>query len=430
MIEARAATAHRSAPEGARCANLTGAPHRCAVSFVVSLRAAGLDVPVDATVTYARALAAVGLASSRAAYWAGRATLVHRREDVAAYDAAFAAFWQGAPPAPPAQAPAPRQVVLAVDDSGETGDESDREDPNRAAAVALRYSDHEVLRHKDFARCTPEELDEVRRLLGAVRLGGAVRRTRRRRAARRGDSLDVRRTVRHGLRRGGDLVHLRRRARTVRPRRIVLLCDVSGSMAPYARALLQFAHAAVAGRRRVEAFTVGTRLTRVTRTLAGRDPDAALAATAEAVLDWSGGTRLGEAVRAFNDRWGVPGLARGAVVVILSDGWDQGDPDVLGTEMARLARVAHRVVWVNPLKATPGFQPLARGMAAAAPHVDDLVAGHSVASLEALATLVAGGGRSRTHEPRLVNRRAADLAGATGAGEVGAMGRPCAGGGS
>ncbi len=177
-----------------------------------------------------------------------------------------------------------------------------------------------------------------------------------------------------------------------RPRRVVLLCDVSGSMEPYARALVRFLHAAVTARGagRVEAFALGTRLTRITRELSWRDPDAAIAEASKAVTDWSGGTRLGEGLREFNDRWGVRGMARGAVVVILSDGWDRGDPERLGAEMARLHRVAHRVVWVNPLKAAPGYAPLARGMAAALPYVDDFVEGHSMASLEHLAAVVAG----------------------------------------
>jgi len=367
-----------------------GVPLRAAVSFVASLRRAGLDVPVDATVTFTRALAAVGLGSDRRVYWAGRATLVRHVEDAATYDAVFSAFWRGAP-VPAAASPVPRDEVVAVDGSDGTADGDDPEDPSHGPRATGRYSRLEVLRHKDFARLTPGELDEVRQLLGSVRLDGPLRRTRRRRPGRRGDGLDVRRTVRLGMRHGGDLVQLSKRARCVRPRQVVLVCDVSGSMAPYARVLLQFVHVAVAGRQQVEAFTLGTRLTRVTRVLAGRDPDAALAAAAGAVPDWSGGTRLGEGVRAFNDRWGVAGLARGAVVVILSDGWDRGDPDLLGAEMARLSRVAHRVVWVNPLKASPGFEPLARGMAAAVPHVDELVSGHSLASLEELVALVAEG---------------------------------------
>jgi hypothetical protein len=180
----------------------------------------------------------------------------------------------------------------------------------------------------------------------------------------------------------------------------VLLCDVSGSMETYARALVRFLHTAVAGRSRVEAFAIGTRLTRITRELSSRDPDTAIAAAARRVVDWSGGTRIGECLREFNDEWGVRGMARGAVVVILSDGWDRGEPEVLGEQMARLHRVAYKVVWVNPLKASPDYAPLARGMAAALPHVDEFIEGHSVASLEHLAAVVARDGgplkRSRT----------------------------------
>jgi uncharacterized protein with von Willebrand factor type A (vWA) domain len=171
-------------------------------------------------------------------------------------------------------------------------------------------------------------------------------------------------------------------------RRLVVLLDISGSMEPYARALLQFMHSAVVGRQRVETFTLGTRLTRVTRELSSRDPDRALHRASGRVEDWSGGTRLGETLRLFNDRWGVRGMARGAIVVILSDGWDRGDPNVLAEQMQRLGRVAHRVVWVNPLKAGPGYAPLARGMAAALPHVDAFVEGHSVDALERLAMVM------------------------------------------
>ncbi len=260
---------------------------------------------------------------------------------------------------------------------------------SRDPSCRVRFSPHEVLRHKDFAACTPAELVEAQRLMGDLSLVGAMRRSRRHRpsGARRGRP-DVRATVRHAVRTEGEAGRLRHLEPQLRARRLVLLCDVSGSMEPYSRALLRFAQAAVAGRARVEAFALGTRLTRLTRELSSRDPDAALGAAAAAVADWSGGTRLGEGLRRFNDEWGVRGMARGAVVVILSDGWDRGDPDELATEMARLARVAHQVVWVNPLKASPDYQPLARGMAAALPHVDAFVEGHSLASLEALAAVI------------------------------------------
>jgi uncharacterized protein len=372
-------------------------PERLAVAFVRTLRGAGLHVPGGAPARYAEALAALGLERRDHVYWAGRATLVRRPEDVAAYDAVFGAFWlgrtaRGAPPKTDAVA-----VAVAADDPDATTD--DTEDATDAQEIVqLRYSPAEVLRHKDFAECTPAELAEAHRLMAAVRWSGSRRRTRRRRPARRrGTWPDLRRTVRHALRTGGEPVRRRWLEPSDRQRRVVFLCDVSGSMTPYARALLRFLHAVASGRRRVEAFTMGTRLTRVTRALSVRDPDAALAQAAGTVPDWSGGTRLGEVLAEFNDRWGVRGLARGAVVVILSDGWDRGDPVLLGAEMARLARVAHEVVWANPLKASPGYAPLVRGMAAALPHVDRFVEGHSLGSLEELAQLLAEdqGRRSR-----------------------------------
>jgi len=199
---------------------------------------------------------------------------------------------------------------------------------------------------------------------------------------------DLRRTVRAALRTEGEPIRRHFRTPATRFRRVVLLLDVSGSMEPYARALLRFVQAAVAGRRRIEAFALGTRLTRITRELGTRDPDEALRKAAERVVDWSGGTRLGDGLRRFNEEWGVRGMARGAVVVILSDGWDRGDPVELAEAMQRLARVAHRVVWVNPLKVTPGYAPLARGMAAALPYVDRFVEGHSLAAMEQLADVL------------------------------------------
>ena len=371
-------------------------PARLAVAFVRVLRAAGIDLPGGAPVHFAEALSVVGVDKERTVYWAGRATLVRRPEDVDVYDAAFRAFFHGEPWREQA-AVAAETVTLAHDDpDGGSPDVQHAEEPGPVRE--LRYSASEVLRRKDFARCTPEELAEAQRLMARIRVAGPCQRSRRRRPARRrGDWPDLRRTVRHALRTGGEPLQRRWLETGERPRRIVFLCDVSGSMASYTRALLRFLHVAVASRPRVEAFTIGTRLTRVTRALGAIDPDAAMAAAGRAVPDWSGGTRLGDALREFNDRWGVRGFARGAVVVVLSDGWDRGDPAVLGQEMARLARVAHRVVWANPLKATPGYAPLVRGMAAALPYVDEFVEGHSVESLETLARLLvdepAGRGR-------------------------------------
>jgi uncharacterized protein len=198
----------------------------------------------------------------------------------------------------------------------------------------------------------------------------------------------VRRTLRAALRTDGEPLTRAWRAPSERTRRLVVLCDVSGSMEPYARVLVRFLHSAVVARTQVEAFVFGTRLTRITRELSNRDPDAAIATAALRVVDWSGGTRIGAALRSFNDTWGMRGMARGAIVVVISDGWDRGEPDLLAEQMARLSRVAHRIIWVNPLKASPGFAPLAAGMAAALPYVDDFVEGHSIASLTELARIV------------------------------------------
>jgi uncharacterized protein with von Willebrand factor type A (vWA) domain len=360
---------------------------RLAAAFAAVVRGLGVDVPVGSTILLGRALAEVGLDDRAAVYWAGRATLVRRPEDIAAYDRAFEAFWSGAVGSM-AAGPEPTAVPLALDDA--TGDPED-DDGVTAPAAVVRYSRAEVLRQRDFAAYSPEEHDEARRLLADVRVAGAHRRSRRMQRVRsRRGRPDVGRTVRAGMRRGGEITGLERRAPGARPRRVVLLLDVSGSMEPYARALARFLHVAVAGRRRVEAFAVGTRLHRITRELSTRDPDAALAAAAARVTDWSGGTRLGEGLRRFNDEWGMRGAARGAVVVIMSDGWDRGDPALLEEQMVRLRRVAHRVIWVNPLKASEGYAPLARGMAAALPYVDDFVEGHSLASVEALVGLIAG----------------------------------------
>jgi uncharacterized protein with von Willebrand factor type A (vWA) domain len=222
-----------------------------------------------------------------------------------------------------------------------------------------------------------------------LRLAGALRPSRRRRRARRARGApDVRRTVRASLRHGGEPIRRAFAAPSDRPRRLVLLLDVSGSMEPYARAFVRFLHAAVTSRANVEAFALGTRLTRVTRELSSHDPDAAVRSAAARVVDWSGGTRLGEGLRDFNDGWGVRGMARGAVVVVLSDGWDRGDAALLAEQMQRLRRVAHRIVWVNPLKASPGYAPLAQGMAAALPYVDEFVEGHSLAALEQVAEAI------------------------------------------
>ena len=365
---------------------MRGEPARIAAVFAATLREEGIAVPTASLLQLVDALAVVGLDRREHVYWAGRATLVTAHEDVPAYDRAFGRVWLGVTGEEVAPLPVP--VTLLTDDA----DEGAVDGGPSGEHTTVRYSAAEVLRSKDFADYDASELAELRRLFARLRLTGSLRRSRRlvpASGSNRGRAPDVRRTVRAALRSSGEAIRPSFRDRSLRPRRVVLLCDVSGSMDLYSRVLIRFVHAAVAGRTKVEAFTIGTRLTRVTRDLRSRDPDAALRAAAERAPDWSGGTRLGAGIKQFNDGWGVRGMARGAVVVILSDGWDRGDPAELGREMERLRRVAHRVVWVNPLKATTGYAPVARGMAAALPHVDNFVEGHSLESLEALAEVVA-----------------------------------------
>jgi uncharacterized protein len=358
-----------------------------AVTMARTLRRLGVSASPDSTVAYATALAEVGLARRGPAYWAGRATLVHRPEDVPTYDRVFAAIFdrRTSPGAEPAPEDLEQLTVLADDDA------ADAESIGVTGPVLkLRWSDREVLHDKDFALCSVAELDEAHRLMADLRVVGARRRSRRLRPSRRErGAIDLRATSRRALRTGGEPMRTVHREPGDKLRRLVLLCDVSGSMEAYARELVRFAHTAVAGRTQVEVFTIGTRCTRITRELRSRDPDAALRAAAGAVDDWSGGTRLGAGLRTFNDTWGVKGMARGATVVIISDGWDRGDADELAEQVRRLHLVAHKLIWVNPLMVTPGFAPIARGMAAALPHVDELVEGHSLRSLESLAELIA-----------------------------------------
>lgn len=350
--------------------------------FGRALREAGLAVGTGSLLAFTRAAAAV---PGRDLYWAGRATLVSRQEEIAVYDRVFGTFFgpEQEPRVPRYSAIRP-PTLRALPDSG-AGEERRvaGEEPETSLASA-----HETLREKSFARCTPEELARLARLMARITLRTPTRRTRRRRPAHSG-SPDLRRTLRRALRTGGDPVDRAWRRRKLRRRRVLLLVDVSGSMSAYSRALLIFAHAALRADPGFEAFCFGTRLTRLTPAFASADPDEALRRAAEAAPDFDGGTRIGAALHQFLERYGHPGLARGAVVVILSDGLDVGDPEYLGTQMARLARLAHRVVWLNPLKENPEYAPLARGMKAALPSVDVFASGHDVVSLEGVAEAIA-----------------------------------------
>ncbi len=361
---------------------------RTLVGFARTLRAAGVPASVDRLHQTVTAAAHLDVARRRDLYWAGRLTLCAGPDDLDRYDRAFAAYFAGEQ-APPVRRVPPVQVIRPVAVPGQQRDSGTEEadDPGRPPAATA--SELEVLRHRDLAALTADERDVVRRLVAAIDPVGETRLSRRHRPSRSG-VVDPRRTVRAMLRRGGEPTRLERRVRRVRPRRLVLIVDVSGSMAPYADAFVRFAHAAARRRAGTEVFTVGTRLTRVTRELRGRDPSTALLAVAGAVPDWSGGTRLGELMKAFLDRWGQRGVARGAVVVVASDGWERGDAGLLGEQMRRLSRLAHRVVWVNPHRGQPGYAPMTAGMQAALPYVDDFVDGHSLAALEHLARVVAG----------------------------------------
>jgi uncharacterized protein with von Willebrand factor type A (vWA) domain len=357
------------------------------VGFARTLRAAGGAADPERVQAMLRALDHLDVLDRADVYWAGRLTLCADPDDLPRYDRCFAAYFAGLTARPGRRTPPPvvvRHVPVAA--PGPPGEGEDDPGEVRVATV----SGVEVLRERDVARLGPEERAQVNRLIAVLDAATERRRSRRFAPAARG-RLDPGRTVRETLRRGGEISLLRHRTHRTRPRRVVLLVDVSGSMSPYADALLRFAHAAArsgGGGRPVEVFSAGTRLTRLTRELRHRDPDAAMAAASAAIPDWSGGTRLGEELKEFLDRFGQRGMARGAIVVIASDGWERGDAGLLGEQMARLHRLARRVVWANPHKARPGYEPLTAGMAAALPHIDDFTSGHSLAALEDLARLI------------------------------------------
>jgi uncharacterized protein with von Willebrand factor type A (vWA) domain len=367
------------------------APDELLLGFTRALRSAGVRVTSDRAQTFLRAVAVVGLGNRSATYWAGRSTLCSDPDDFGAFDQVFTGWFEeeaagGGRRIPP---PAPREVSQApLGEDDPTGRDGDPADVLRVSA-----SDVEVLRHRDIATLDAAERLRLAALLRRLEPQPPRRSSYRRAASPRG-AVDPYATLRRTLRQLGEPVEIARRRRSTSVRRVVLLVDVSGSMSTYADALLRLAHrvtqgsprSASTGSRglspRVEVFSVGTRVTRLTPALRQRDADRALTAAGRTVPDWSGGTRLGEGLKVFLDRWGQRGLARGAVVVVFSDGWERGDAALLGEQMARLHRLAHRVVWVNPHKGAEGYRPVQAGMAAALPHVDDFVAGHSLAAFQ------------------------------------------------
>lgn len=365
-----------------------------AVAFGRLLRRGGVAAGTGRVVEFTRALGELDVTRREDVYWAGRITLCSRPEDLELYDQAFEAFWEGVKKPQVFRRPKSRLSLSPMDDSVQPPKKTAERDREGREAVRLRYSPVDVLRSKDFALYTAEEFAELHKLLADLSLSGALRPSRRLEPASRG-RRDPRRTLRGALRTGGEPIRPRFRKARPRPRRVVFLCDISGSMALYSRAMLRLMHAGVVSGEPIEAFVMGTRLTRVTRELASHDPDRALKEASGAIKDWSGGTRLGDTVKEFVDRWGQRGMARGAVVVVLSDGWDRGDVAVLAEQMRRIHRLAYKVVWANPLKAAPGYQPLAKGMAAALPHVDVFLSGHNFESLEELARAVSGAGTGK-----------------------------------
>ncbi|MGB5952877.1 MAG: VWA domain-containing protein [Ornithinimicrobium sp.] len=357
------------------------------LGFTRALRAAGMPVTPDRELTFLRSAALIGIDQRSSLYWAGKTTLTASPADRDPYDQVFEQWFGGgrmdAVSRP--QTPQPTVVQAALEDLADTG-EGGHADEGVVRALA---SDREVLRQRDIAALAASERAALRHQFATLRPRPPLRRARRHTRSRRG-SIDGPATLRSQLRRMGEPGAIVHRRQSTRQRRVVLLIDVSGSMSSYADALLRLAHTCVqTAPRSTEVFTIGTRLTYVTRALRHRDADQALVNAGASVADWSGGTRLGEVVGAFLDRWGRRGMARGSVVVIFSDGWERAEPEVLGEQMRRLAAVAHRVVWVNPHRGRRGYAPVQAGIVAALPHVDDFVAGHSLAAFGEVLEVVA-----------------------------------------
>jgi uncharacterized protein len=367
---------------------------RHVVTFGRILREAGLEVGPGRTSDALNGLDHVDIASPDNVYWTLRATLVSRAEDLETFDRAFAAWFLGSPSPAPFRGGSPEQPPPKLSLRTRTDVHADEERPGEGPAE-IGASAHEVLRQKDFAAMSADEFAQVTKAICGLAATRPLRRSRRLRPHPRGRKLDLRRLARRSLARGGDPIERAFRRRIDVPRKLVVLCDVSGSMEAYTRALLLMLHAYGQTGRGVEVFAFATRLTRLTPELRSRDPEQALTRAAARVVDWASGTRIGASLKAFNDVWGRRAITRGAVVMIVSDGWERGDPSLVGREMARLQRTAYAVVWVNPLKGSPEYQPLGGGMRAALPFVDRFVSGHNLASLEELGDLLGGIERRR-----------------------------------
>jgi uncharacterized protein len=390
------------------------------LTFGRDLRRGGLPIGSGQVMSLVEATSEIDCRRREDFYHAARATLVNSPEQIPVFDAAFAHFWRNlmrpnpleepyaeAPPQPPNMADmlAPEQpkegkrtpgvpgeasqerMILAVEEA-EGNEEGESEEHEVPPEDVLVFSAREVLRKKDFAHFSPDEIAEARRIIESMTWRLGTRKTRRREKSNLGEFIDYRATLRRSMRHGGVPLELRRRRRKERMRPLVLICDISGSMDRYSRLLLRFVHALEQGLDSVEVFVFSTRLTRITRELRRRDVDDAIADVVKSVDDWSGGTRIGEAIKTFNYKWARRVLRSGATVVMISDGWDRGEPALLASEMARLQRSCRRLIWLNPLLGAPGYQPLTQGIRAALPFVDAFLPIHNLQSLEALADLL------------------------------------------
>jgi uncharacterized protein with von Willebrand factor type A (vWA) domain len=360
------------------------------VEFGRALRSKGLAIGSGDIMTYCAAMTPLDPTDLVDLYWAGRTTMIMRREDLIVYDEVFRSFFL-ASDSPvqqmlkvKAQSAAEAEVPFEIPATEPSGKEQEEE-----ALLGLMASNVETLKHRSFSECTDEELAAIRRIMARIKFTPPKRRTRRTKTARGGRKPDMRRTIRESMRTHGEMVDLYWRRRRVRLRPLILILDVSGSMSDYSRALLQFAYSAKRASQKVEVFCFGTRLTQVTKPLHTRKPDEALERAAKLVVDWEGGTRIGDSIDHFVRKWARRGMCRGGVVVICSDGLDRGDPELLSDSMERLSRLCHNIVWMNPHKGNNAdYKPQTVGMMAAEPHIDVLLSGHDLSSLEELATLL------------------------------------------
>jgi uncharacterized protein with von Willebrand factor type A (vWA) domain len=362
------------------------------LAFTRLLREMGVDVSPGQALELVRALEYAPITNREDFRGAARCTLIRRHEDLPLFDTAFAFYWRVSSgldptllPIPMIQVPAkPLRLPRRERGDADAGAGDNKPEEEEEIEIMLSYSAGEALRSKDFGTFTWEEVQACKALLKDLAWRIEPRKTRRKRPTARGRQLDMRRLLRRNLRYGGEPIELTWRTQRTRQRPLVVLCDISGSMDRYSRILLQFVHTISNGLHDVEAFVFGTRLTRVTRLLRERDIDDAISMVSKQVFDWAGGTRIGETLKDFNYIWGRRVLGRGAVVLLISDGWDRGDPQLLGREIARLQRSCHRLIWLNPLLGGRDYQPLTQGIQAALPFVDDFLPVHNLLSLEQL----------------------------------------------